>query len=149
MDVESENRKLRELLWLRHGCKGLYGDDGEIQCNKCMIDFKRHSVEIIEAKFYKMGVDLLTNYLKKVKPFEGGGDMLNCPDNCEKKIECKDCGKQLCLFLTGTHVEPREVTDIVCSVEEHYNFPKGKSCRTCVGSFERTLSGSVRINDAS
>ena len=33
----------RELLWLRHGCPThmLYGDDGEMQCNHCMADFKR------------------------------------------------------------------------------------------------------------
>jgi len=42
--------KLRELLWLRHGCPiaALYGDDGEMQCSKCGIDFKRMSVEQIE-----------------------------------------------------------------------------------------------------
>lgn len=22
----------REMLWLSHGCKGLYSDDGEMQC---------------------------------------------------------------------------------------------------------------------
>ncbi len=34
---------LREMVWLNHGCSSgaLYGDDGEMQCNKCMIDFKR------------------------------------------------------------------------------------------------------------
>ncbi len=150
MDIESENKKLRELLWLRHGCQGLYGDDGEMQCNKCMIDFKRHSVEIIEDRFYKMGEQFLTNYFKKAKLFEGGGNMLNCPENCEKKIECGDCGKQLCTFLTGTYEgEGKGVIDVVCIVEEHYRFPKGKSCRTCVGAVERTLSGSVAVSDAS
>lgn len=32
---------LRELLWLNHGHQGLYGDDGEMQCSDCGIDFKR------------------------------------------------------------------------------------------------------------
>jgi len=41
--VIEENKQLRELLWLRHGCKftDLYGDDGEMQCHKCNIDFLR------------------------------------------------------------------------------------------------------------
>ena len=150
MDIESENKKLRKLLWLRHGCKGLYGDDGEMQCNKCMIDFKRHSVEVIEDRFYSMGAHLLTNYLKKTKLFEGGGDMLNCPKNCEKRVECKDCGKQMCLFLTGTYKGAREkMTDIVCVVEEHYYFPEGKSCKICIGSVERTLTEPAVIRHAS
>jgi len=37
----ADMRKLRELLWLRHGCVGLYGDDGEMQCGACLLDFKR------------------------------------------------------------------------------------------------------------
>lgn len=48
MTYEEENKELRKLLWLRHGCMGLYGDDGEMQCSKCMIDFKRDSVDKIE-----------------------------------------------------------------------------------------------------
>ncbi len=46
---------LRTLLWLNHGChiSDLYYDDGELQCNKCKIDFKRDSVEFIEKQFYK------------------------------------------------------------------------------------------------
>ena len=43
---------LRELLWLRHGCPmpALYGDDGEMQCSSCMVDFKRGTPEEIERK---------------------------------------------------------------------------------------------------
>jgi len=46
-------RKLREFLWLKHGCltTALYGDDGEMQCNACMIDFKRDPVKRIEEVF--------------------------------------------------------------------------------------------------
>ncbi len=49
-DVEM---KLRELLWLNHGCPVhiLYGDDGEMQCGRCLIDFKRHDVKFIEERF--------------------------------------------------------------------------------------------------
>lgn len=48
-----EDLLLRKLLWLRHGCEitVLYGDDGEMQCGKCGIDFKRDSAESIERKW--------------------------------------------------------------------------------------------------
>jgi len=49
-----ENKKLRHLLWLNHNkCEGLYGDDGEMQCNECRIDFLRDSADEIELKIIK------------------------------------------------------------------------------------------------
>jgi len=58
-------KKLRELLWLNHGCMGLYGDDGEMQCNcagvHIPIDFKRDSVLEIENK-------LMSRNLKEPEP---------------------------------------------------------------------------------
>jgi len=47
--LQAENEALRYLLWLRHGCEmsALYGDDGEMQCKKCVIDFKRDSEDMI------------------------------------------------------------------------------------------------------
>ena len=52
----SENVLLRKLLWLRHGCPfhALYGDDGEMQCSACGIDFKRASAEYIERRFIEI-----------------------------------------------------------------------------------------------
>ena len=52
MSAEQDNLLLRKMVWLRHQCyyPFLYGDDGEMQCNHCMIDFKRDSVESIEDK---------------------------------------------------------------------------------------------------
>lgn len=52
VELEQENKELRKLLWLNHGCpiNRLYGDDGEMQCAKCIIDFKRNSIEIIERR---------------------------------------------------------------------------------------------------
>jgi hypothetical protein len=45
--------KFRRLLFLRHGCSGpsLYGDDGELQCSTCGIDFRRDSPDQIEARW--------------------------------------------------------------------------------------------------
>lgn len=48
--MNNDEKILRGLLWLHHGCQGLYGDDGEMQCAACMIDFKRDSVAEIERK---------------------------------------------------------------------------------------------------
>ncbi len=55
MTQHDDEMKLRELLWLNHGCGlGLYGDDGEMQCNNMKnhypIDFKRDSPQLIERK---------------------------------------------------------------------------------------------------
>jgi hypothetical protein len=55
MNIEDENKLLRKLLWLRHGCdyRCLYGDDGELQCNcgeHIPIDFKRDPAEEIKRK---------------------------------------------------------------------------------------------------
>ena len=45
---------LRRVVWLNHGCPmpALYGDDGEMQCNICYIDFKRMSGSDIEKRLY-------------------------------------------------------------------------------------------------
>lgn len=52
---------LRRLLWIRHGCHytDLYADDGEMQCNKCKIDFKRMTPEQIKERFSQIGEELL------------------------------------------------------------------------------------------
>ena len=62
--MEKENKELRKLLWLRHGCSffDLYGDDGEIQCTSCMIDFKRDSVENISRKFTNKGIEIFIQH---------------------------------------------------------------------------------------
>jgi hypothetical protein len=53
-EKESDEKKLRYWLWLKHGHpESLYGDDGEMQCSECMLDFKRDSVEKIDQVFRK------------------------------------------------------------------------------------------------
>lgn len=53
----TEELILRRLLWIRHGCNpaALYGDDGELQCHECMIDFLRMPARDIEAVFDEAG----------------------------------------------------------------------------------------------
>jgi len=62
--VQKENEIFRELLWLRHGCTNLYGDDGERQCGSCMLDFKRDSAQKISDRFEEIGRKTLEEHFK-------------------------------------------------------------------------------------
>ena len=66
MDIFEQTKKLRELLWFNHGCPpgALYGDDGEMQCGACRLDFKRDEVERIEARFVEIREKALSDYFK-------------------------------------------------------------------------------------
>ena len=73
--LKQENARLRELLWFNHGHTDspmLYGDDGEMQCNTCMIDFKRDSVEEIERKIIEYNQRM---YLKVKQALEAGDEV--------------------------------------------------------------------------
>ena len=65
--LENENKTLRKLLWLRHGCPfhALYGDDGEMQCHNCGIDFKRTSAETIEERFVEINMPAIKEFFEK------------------------------------------------------------------------------------
>ena len=65
--VESSERILRKLLWVRHGCvfSNLYGDDGEMQCNKCGIDFLRDSPKRIQEVFEDKSLQLIKEMNEK------------------------------------------------------------------------------------
>jgi hypothetical protein len=52
--MSREEEILRELLWSHHGfghC--LYGDDGELQCQTCCLDFARDPVDRIQKVFFR------------------------------------------------------------------------------------------------
>lgn len=63
--VLEDCRILRKLLWLNHSCTQslLYGDDGEMQCAFCMIDFKRDGVKDIEKRFNVIGMERMRKEL--------------------------------------------------------------------------------------
>ena len=67
VELETENEILRSLLWLRHGCESSakYGDDGEMQCHGCGIDFKRMPASYISEVFYEMNMKEIEK-MKKV-----------------------------------------------------------------------------------
>lgn len=57
-DLKDENRILRYLLGRSHdGPKHrIYGDDGELQCSACWIDFVRDSAQDIQRKLEEAGM---------------------------------------------------------------------------------------------
>jgi len=67
--MKSDILLLRSMLWTMHNpdhVVGLYGDDGEMQCNHpdCMIDFKRDSISSIHTKFQMVALGKLRNWNK-------------------------------------------------------------------------------------
>ena len=63
----SEEQLLRKLLWVRHGCPfpALYGDDGEMQCHNCGIDFKRMAAKDIERRFIEINMPEIKAFFAK------------------------------------------------------------------------------------
>lgn len=57
---------LRRLLFLQHPCSGKYGDDGEMQCGSCLIDFKRDEVETIHQRLQRRAEAILTTQSAQV-----------------------------------------------------------------------------------
>ena len=51
--IEDALQMLRRVLWLSHGHNMLYGDDGEMQCGRCGLDFKRDPVQVIEQRLLR------------------------------------------------------------------------------------------------
>lgn len=45
-------RLARRYMWVGHGCESryLYGDDGEMQCHHCGLDFKRGDLEWLDKR---------------------------------------------------------------------------------------------------
>ncbi len=65
--IERICARLRKLLWLHHGHGVyLYGDDGEMQCSSCMIDFKRDPINKIEQEFERQAIEVAAKYFHKI-----------------------------------------------------------------------------------
>jgi hypothetical protein len=55
----SEIERLRYLIWLNHGHRKLYGDDGEMQCvEDGYCDFRKGTIDEIEDHIDKRGAIL-------------------------------------------------------------------------------------------
>lgn len=71
-----DNLGLRQLLWLTHGNRAtgcgvgaLYGDDGAMDCSRCMIDFRNDSVPDIGSALRKKALEAFKEH---ATPKEGG-----------------------------------------------------------------------------
>jgi hypothetical protein len=62
----SEEMTLRRLLWVHHECPphARYGDDGEMQCSSCLIDFRRISIKRLEEKFFERNMKRIAAEVK-------------------------------------------------------------------------------------
>jgi len=73
--MPSDEMMLRRLLWAKHGHgQYLYGDDGELQCKYCGIDFKRNSVSEIVGMFATTDMDALLDWARKEKEEKGNAE---------------------------------------------------------------------------
>ncbi len=82
--LAKEILKLRELLWRNHGHKGMYGDDGELQCSECIheygfYDWRRTDIDEIVAKITEANM----------RKFNSMQDKINRKVYCEPKA-CKN-----------------------------------------------------------
>jgi len=89
--VVEDNGMLRRLLFLRHGCSGpaLYGDDGEMQCKNCGIDFRRDMADEIETKWQLLGLEKM---VRQIPGYEG------------IPFTCKWCGKSTVGFSSSPNL---------------------------------------------
>lgn len=68
--LPDDEYRLRRLIFMQHSnpeCM-LYGDDGELSCNSCDIDFMRDTPKEIEDRIYEL------NMLKMIKQHEANND---------------------------------------------------------------------------
>lgn len=117
--ARKDTERLRKELWLKHGCGGaaLYGDDGEMQCNSCLLDFKRNSVDQIVTRIWesdlKRGRESIDAARESQKESKLGQNVCDgcgfCCDHCEcgpdgtpapcdirsalAGVVCKKCGE--------------------------------------------------------
>lgn len=102
--LEEENKILREYLWLNHGCSypALYGDDGNMQCLKCMLDFKKDTIETIQDKFAQKQVE----FLEKVYSYIEGVKALDLiPENSPEREKAEEALDPLWLALDEKQME--------------------------------------------
>lgn len=93
---------LRELLFMEHHCDAKYGDDGEMQCSKCLIDFRRDSAETIRDKIQKRNNERLKKFVEENPDFWGGINPGKLPNIIGGEGPCKCDG-------TGKHPIPGDL----------------------------------------
>jgi len=117
-DLVGEVERLQRLLWLRHDPNHfsiLYGDDGEMQCGACLVDFKHMDAAEIEAHWQAMSLIKLAK--KKAANDRILEEINNSPRSV--KLVCQDCGgtddsvsEGFCPFASEIH--NRDVPVVLC-----------------------------------
>jgi hypothetical protein len=61
---------LRVEWWNNHGCplRARYGDDGELQCGACGIDFRRMGLKILQQRVMDMRLAALKQAAEPASP---------------------------------------------------------------------------------
>lgn len=67
---QTTEQRLRQELWLNHGHDGLYGDDGEMQCGRCLpvFDYKRAPLADVIAAADKARLERLAKAIASPSP---------------------------------------------------------------------------------
>lgn len=52
----------RRWMWESHGHDGIYGDDGEMQCGECGVDYKRAPIEEVTISYQKARLAVLSKH---------------------------------------------------------------------------------------
>lgn len=127
-DLSHEVDVLKRLLWLRHDPShfaGLYGDDGEMQCAACGIDFKRMSADHIEALWTAAGIKKWAESQKTahvptgMKEVQPGLYVAKTSTSvfAPPTLKCQDCGgdnaeEGFCPFASDVY--NRDVPVVLC-----------------------------------
>lgn len=70
--------------------------------------------------------------------------MLTCPENCEAKKVCQNCGKQICHLLTTKNERRSKIRKSMCFYDPHYAIEDIFYCLKC--SDQIPLIQNYRVN---
>ncbi len=59
-------------MWAGHGHLNLYGDDGEMQCPTCQLDYKRTPLKVIRETLKELAIHRIAKAGGIEKIVEGG-----------------------------------------------------------------------------
>jgi len=79
-----DEMELRKLLWLRHHRTTipLYGDDGKMDCNGCLIDFKTWPLDEIVTKMLRLRNERVTQLEAEVEAASAAAVQQCIADEC-------------------------------------------------------------------
>lgn len=150
----SDGAKLRKLLWLRHGCpsSALYGDDGEMQCHACGIDFKRMPADQIQASFERRGLEELARLGIVPERAEDRNTPFHkrivtsvpIPNTRSGRICTLECGHMVQMFGDISKANSVSLCTACKYVSDHGIFRKYCDCR---GSRFQRISGNQVVCD--